>query len=197
MGVDPIKDYEEKQADTILGKVAPGDRKCKVCDKSCSSTQKLKNHIRRRHIGKTPYQCGVCQHYYGDSQSLKVHLKKYAKPGEEVKMFNCEHEGCSASYPTLGKFNEHKQKHEDIRCSFCNKTFAYNRTKTAHEQESCARKPGASKSSKKGDKSKEDVDEEEASSSKWWYCHKCNADYGARRNLKKHLNTHHGGAEVA
>ena len=152
MGIDPLKEYTEKKAETILQGVKAGDTRCKVCEKRCSSTQKLKNHIRRRHIGKTPYQCGVCQRYYGDSQSLKVHLKKHAEPGEEVKMFNCEHEGCSASYPTIGKLNEHNQKHEDIRCSFCNKTFAYNRTKAAHELESCPRRPGASKSSKKGEK---------------------------------------------
>ena len=65
MGVDPIKDYQEKQADTILQGVMAGDTRCKVCEKRCSSTQKLKNHIRKRHIGKTPYFCGECNWYYG------------------------------------------------------------------------------------------------------------------------------------
>ena len=67
MGVDAIKEYAEKKAENILGGVKAGDTKCKVCDKRCSSTQKLKNHIRRCHIGKTPFHCGECSRYYGDS----------------------------------------------------------------------------------------------------------------------------------
>ena len=52
MGVDPLKEYQEKKAENILSGVKPGDTKCKVCEKRCSSTQKLKNHIRRHHIGE-------------------------------------------------------------------------------------------------------------------------------------------------
>ena len=40
MGVDPLKEYEEKKAENILAGVKSGDTKCKVCQKSCSTSQK-------------------------------------------------------------------------------------------------------------------------------------------------------------
>ena len=195
MGVDPIKDYEDKKAENILSRVKTGDTRCQVCDKRCSSTQKLKNHIRRRHIGKTPYQCGECECYYGDSQSLKIHMKKHNKEGEESQKHTCE--ACGKSYPTKGKLNEHLEKHQDIRCQYCNSSFAYNRTKAAHELESCPDHPGASGMKQKKKKKDKEPKGEPPVAEKCWHCHLCAADYGTCRNLKKHLNTHHGGAEVA
>ena len=49
LGVDACKDYEETRVETLLSKIVSGDRKCKLCDKSYFSTQKLKNHMRKRH----------------------------------------------------------------------------------------------------------------------------------------------------
>ena len=193
MGVDPLKDYEDKKAENILSRVTSGDNRCQVCEKRCFSTQKLKNHIRRRHIGKTPYQCGECECYYGDSQSLKIHMTKHAEEGEESKKHTCA--TCSKS-STLGKLNEHLEKHQNIRCKYCNKSFAYNRTKAAHELESCPDCPGASGMKQKKKKDKEPEGEPPVAEKHWHY-HLCAADYGAHCNLKKHLNTHHGGAEVA
>ena len=192
MGVDPLKEYQENKAESILSGVKSGDTRCKVCEKRCSSTQKLKNHIRRHHIGKTPYLCGDCNRYYGDSQSLKVHLRKHLPEGEkEAAAHKCP--TCNKSYSSVGKLNEHLEKHADIRCRFCNKSFAYNRTCKAHEAESCPQRPGAHE--------KDDPQEEGAAAAaaptKRWYCHICESDYSARRNLKKHLNMKHGGAEVA
>ena len=192
MGVDPLKEYQENKAENILSGVKSGDTRCKVCEKRCSSTQKLKNHIRRCHIGKTPYLCGDCNRYYGNSQSLKVHLKKHLPEGEkEAAAHKCP--TCNKSYSSVGKLNEHLEKHADIRCRFCNKSFAYNHTCKAHEVESCPQRPGAQE--------QDDPQEEGAAAAtvptKRWYCHICDSDYGTHRNLKKHLNMKHSGAEVA
>ena len=184
MGVDPLKEYQYG--------VKYGDTRCKVCEKTCSSTQKLKNHIRRCHIGKTPYLCGDCNKYYGDSQSLKVHLRKHLPEGEkEAAAHKCP--TCNKSYSSVGKLNKHLEKHADIRCRFCNKYFAYNRMCKAHEAESCPQRPGA----KEQDDPQEEGATAAAAPTKRWYCHICDSDYGAHRNLKKHLNMKHGGAEVA
>ena len=193
MGVDPLKEYSEKKAENILQAVKAGDTKCKVCEKRCSSTQKLKNHIRKRHVGKTPYFCGECKRYYGDSQSLKVHLRKHLT-GEERKAVAHTCDVCQKSYSSLGKLNEHKEKHEDIHCRYCQKSFGYHRTCKAHEVESCPQRPGAQQQP-----GEPDVQERApgAPALKRWYCHRCDSDYSARRNLKKHLNTKHDGAEVA
>ena len=192
MGVDPLKHYQEQKAENVLARVKAGDRRCQVCNKGCSNTQKLKNQIQKRHIGKTPYFCGECQRYYGDSQSLKTHLQKHAAPGSKVQAHSCKQ--CNKSYATLGKLNQHMQKHEDIQCQFCKKSFAYERTKNAHEEESCQQKPKTTKTSKPSGGASSSIAEEEGFR---WYCHLCTSDYGARRNLKKHLNKHHDGAEVA
>ena len=196
MGVDPIKDYEERQAENILARVKPRDTKCKVCSKSYHSTQKLKNHIRKGHIRKTPYFCGECNQYYGDSQLLKVHMRKHTPEGEEVSAHKCNTSG--ETYPTIGKLNQHSQKHEDIKCSMYGKGFSYVRTKKTHEEESCPNRPGAGPApAKRGKKSGEPQKESGEPSELHWYCHLCDLDYGACRNLKKHLNTHHSGVEVA
>ena len=194
MGVDPLKEYQESKAENILSGVKSGDTKCKVCEKRCSSTQKLKNHIRRCHIGKTPYFCGECNRYYGDSQSLKVHLGKHLPEGEKAAAAH-QCPTRNKSYSSVGKLNEHLEKHADTKCRFCNKSFAYNRTCKAHEVESCPQRTGAQE--------QDDPQEEgaqggaAAAPSKRWYCHICDSDYRAHRNLKKHLNMKHGGAEVA
>ena len=119
--------------ETLLSKIVSGDRKCKLCDKSYFSTKKLKKHMRKRHLGKTPYQCGECHRYYGDSQSLKIHMKKHVPAGEVGQQFTCG--VCNKTFPTVGKLNQHSEKHQDIRCEYCNKSFAYIRTMKAHAAE--------------------------------------------------------------
>ena len=171
MGIDPLKEYTEKKAETILQGVKAGDTRCKVCEKRCSSTQKLKNHIWKRHVGKTPYFCGECNRYYGDSQSLKVHLRKHLT-GEEKKAAAHTCDVCQKSYSSLGKLNEHKEKHEDIKCRYCQKSFAYNRTCKAHEVKSCPQRPGAQEPA--GEQEAED-----APAVKRWYCHICDSDFSA------------------
>ena len=192
MGVDPLKEYEEKKAENILAGVKSGDTKCKVCKKSCSTTQKLKNHIRRRHIGKTPYYCGECSRYYGDSQSLKVHLRKHLpEDAKKAQAHTCP--TCDKSYSSIGKLNEHKEKHDVIKCRYCGKTFAYNRTCKAHEVDNCPERPAV--------KVVAAAEGEEPPAAlppvKRWHCHLCDSDYAARRGLKKHLNSRHDGVDVA
>ena len=45
-GINPCAVYREKQVEYILNHVESGHKKCKVCNKELSSTQKLKSHIR-------------------------------------------------------------------------------------------------------------------------------------------------------
>ena len=52
LGVDACKDYEETRVETLLSKIVSGDRKCKLCDKSYFSTQKLKNHMQEKAFGE-------------------------------------------------------------------------------------------------------------------------------------------------
>ena len=120
-----------------------------------------------------------------------MHLRKHL-PEDQKKAVAHACKVCQKTYSSVGKLHEHMQKHEDIRCQFCNATFAYIRTCRAHEKESCPNRPGAQPVPQG-----EEAAAAPAPELKRWYCHICNSDYGARRNLKKHLNIKHDGAEVA
>ena len=200
MGRDACKHLDESKIENLLARIVSGDRRCKLCEKSYHSTQKLKNHMRKRHLGKTPYQCGECQRFYGDSQSLKIHMKKHTPEGEKAEEFSCK--DCPKSFPTVGKLNQHAEKHQDIRCQYCGKAFAYMRTMKAHAAESCPNRPGKPTGATGGDPAKDPKastskdDDDDAPAGLRWRCFKCAAHYGARRNLKKHLNSKHGRVEI-
>ena len=49
IGIDPCLEYQQGQAAYHLAKVRKGDVRCPICSRSCSNSQKLKNHIRDRH----------------------------------------------------------------------------------------------------------------------------------------------------
>ena len=193
LGVDPIKHYQENQVETLLERVSAGDKKCSICKKSYYSTQKLKNHLRKRHLGKTSYQCEDCKRYYGDSQSLKVHRRKHSKLGEESVEFTCKQ--CKKFFASVGKLNQHMEKHEDIKCPYCQKGFAYRRTMLTHAKESCPQRPGVQEKSTDQPSTSRGTSEA-APDVPRWHCHLCSHHFGARRNFKKHINLKHGGAEI-
>ena len=57
----------------ILNHVESSHKKCKVCNKELSSTQKLKSHIRATHCHSTAYKCPTCYKPFGDPYALSVH----------------------------------------------------------------------------------------------------------------------------
>ena len=101
---------------------------------------------------------------------------------------------CNKSFPTVGKLNQHSEKHQDIRCEYCNKSFAYIHTMKAHAAESCPERPG--QPSQDPTDPQASTSKKSASGGPRWRCHKCPAHFGARRNLKKHLNGKHDGVDI-
>ena len=99
------------------------------------------------------------------------------------------------SFPSVGKLNQHMEKHEDIKCPHCNKGFAYRRTMLAHADESCPERSGAKKKST-GQPSTSGDTSAAAPDAPRWHCHLCSPHFGVRRNFKKHLNSKHRGAEI-
>ena len=95
-------------------------------------------------------------------------------------------------FPTVGKLNQHSEKHQDIRCEYCNKSFAYICTMKAHAAESCSERPGQSSE----DPAKASTSKKSAPEGPRWRCHKCSSHFGARRNLKKHLNGKHDSVDI-
>ena len=56
IGIDPCLEYQQGQAAYHLAKVRKGDVKCPIYSRSCSNSQKLKNHIRARHQEVTAFR---------------------------------------------------------------------------------------------------------------------------------------------
>ena len=77
-GTDPCTVYREKQVEYILNHVKCGHKKCKVCNKELSSTQKLKSHIRATHCHSAAYKCSICSKPFGDPYALTVHKRDHS-----------------------------------------------------------------------------------------------------------------------
>ena len=116
-------------------------------------------------------------------QSLKIHMRKHLSE-EQKKATAHVYKVCNKSYSSVGKLNEHQQKHEDIRCQYCNSTFAYIRTCKAHEKESCPQRPGVQPAEEGEEAEGEGAAAAPTPALKRWYCHICDSDYSARRTSR-------------
>ena len=72
MGVDACKEYRLSKVENVLSRPTAGTTKCSICCISYYNTQKLKNHIKNKHLKKSSHKCAVCGKYFRDLQSLKV-----------------------------------------------------------------------------------------------------------------------------
>ena len=77
-GTDPCAVYREKQVEYILNHVESGHKKCKVCNKELSSTQKLKSHIRATYCHSAAYKCPTCSKPFGDPYALSVNKRVHS-----------------------------------------------------------------------------------------------------------------------
>ena len=63
--------------------------KCKVCEKSFSRKDTLKEHM-VVHTGEKSYSCNKCGKSYSQSSSLHTHKKKCVRKSSSEKHENCE-----------------------------------------------------------------------------------------------------------
>ena len=99
-GTDPCAVYREKQVEYILNHVESGHKKCKVCNKEFSSTQKLKSHIRATHCHSTAYKCSTCSKPFGDPYTLSIHKRVHSAL---ARKHICAY--CGNAYLSKSKFN--------------------------------------------------------------------------------------------
>ena len=141
MGVDPCKDFEETRLELILDNLDSTDLDCKVCGKHYTRASKMKNHMRKRHLGKTKWQCDICKKYYTDSSSLKYHVASHDK-----SKFPHKCSKCTKAYPTEAKLKQHLPVHgaPQYACPFepCDKAFKWKKGKKEHMSK-CIYNPGA------------------------------------------------------
>ena len=121
IGIDPCLEYQQGQAAYHLAKVRKGDVQCPICSRSCSYSQKLKNHIRARHQEVTAFRCPMCSKSFGDSHALKVHREGH------LRTIASHEKGC--------KDNPANQQQARIRkheCGSCNAAYFHKKDLNRH-----------------------------------------------------------------
>ena len=173
-GLDLIADYQQTRLDNILVGLSGKDRECKICKKTYSNTQHLRNHIRLKHLKKTPYQCTVCSKYYSDAGSLRNHMAHHDQDAEKFKCGQCNKEFIKKS-----KYLAHCQAHKgkQYKCEFCKKKeFAWIQGLQEHVKNCKANPANVGKDPKP------------------FKCRLCGKGYTTNRSLLRHLKDVHDGA---
>ena len=62
MGIpDVCSTFKQTRLENIVSGLSGGDLQCKLCKKSFFNLQKLRNHIKAKHLKKTSYYCEQCK----------------------------------------------------------------------------------------------------------------------------------------
>jgi uncharacterized C2H2 Zn-finger protein len=147
--------------------IKKGDKECKICTASFSSTAMLKRHDLKVHQGAGNYHCPDCDKTFMSSSSQKAHSDKVHK-GEGVK---CEEEGCPKVFTTRRAMVCHLKTHqppEDLECPHCKDPFERKRYLDEH-MPSCAKNP--------------ERDE--------FLCPQCGRPFHQKKHLSKHMRDDH------
>ena len=179
-GLNYCQNFLKLEGGELVKEIPKGSLHCKICDKDFSSTQKLKEHVRRHHTLDNKFQCSICQKRLGDSVSLKNHLRDVHKQGEdkakEPKLYKCEKcakKGKKFETYVVSRANTHKREcGKKFSCPHCGKDYSQSRTRDLHRDKECPKRPGAK-------------DTPPA------VCPVCKKQFRARRSLPRHVRTQH------
>ena len=173
LGVDACAEYKKGKVAYHLSRVRKGDVMCPLCNRKCSSSQKLKNHIRAKHQEVISYQCATCGKSFGDSFTLKTHIQIHKKPSS-TKRLKCRI--CGKRCYTASHLVQHEKDHigEGGTCQYCGLHLAQLRSLPAHES-SCKKNPANI----------------EMPRVKQHVCPDCSKAYFNRKDLNHHCKIHH------
>ena len=172
---DVCQTYKEARLENILKGLSGKDLKCKLCHKGYYNTQKLRNHIKGKHLKKTDHCCPQCKKYYADSNSLKVHMQSH---DPEVSKFGCNH--CNKLFTSKAQLEKHMNVHrgKQYACQFCGKKYGHPQGVKEHEEKNCSKNP--------------DLDPKDTSD--WYKCRICFKMIKHHRSLLRHLREKHDNA---
>jgi hypothetical protein len=104
------------------------------CEKTFSHRASLDAHV-LVHTGEKPFECPECHRSFRQRGPLNYHLRTHR--GENTKMYQCEHDGCTLSFAQKAHRDSHMRTHTGIKaykCAWtnCHKSFARKDTLTIH-----------------------------------------------------------------
>ena len=174
IGVEACKEYANQSVELILEGVQAKETICKVCSKDCYDTQRLRAHIRAKHMSVTPYHCKKCNQYFADQATLTLHNRKHSLT---CQLFECDQ--CEKTYTSQSRLTEHKKVHNPLfqnqPCKFgCGKKFNEKKNRVHHE-EYCENNPNRPPRVQ---------------------CPYCPKDFARAKDLFKHSKKHHPGRDV-
>ena len=175
MGIpDVCSTYKQTRLENIVSGLSGGDLQCKLCKKSFFNLQKLRNHIKAKHLKKTSYYCEQCKKYFSDSGALKMHMSSH---DPAVSKFACK--SCPKMFLTKGQLDKHLNVHrgKQYQCQYCSNKYAHPQGVKEHEV-SCKKNPDV----KPGD------------TSAWYMCRLCKKKIKHHRSLLRHLRDKHDNA---
>ena len=88
---------KETRVENILKGLSSDDLSCKICKKPYSNTTHLRNHIKMKHLKKTPFFCAICKKYFTDQSTLNDHNRKHDPDAKKYKCMQCPKEFFSKS----------------------------------------------------------------------------------------------------
>ena len=171
---DVCQTYKQTRLDNIISGCSSKELQCKLCKKVFSSHQKLRNHIKVKHLKKTSHYCSECRKYFADSGSLKLHMVSHDPTASK---FACK--ACPRQFSTKSQLQKHQDVHQGkkYQCQFCPNKYTHPQGVKEHEA-SCKRNPQY----KEGD------------TSGWFKCRLCQKLIKHHRSLLRHLRNKHDDA---
>ena len=180
LGVDACDRYKADKAIFVLQAVTKNSKKCQLCDQTINSTQRLREHITKKHL--PPRYQHFCDHpdcevVCGSEGELNEHKKIHvAKPTNPQHPNYCA--PCKKGFPSKSKYNEHIDNVHgdwDRKCPWCPEDeavdFSYKKNKKKH-MTTCIYKPGGAPK---------------------FLCFFCDRDFSTKENRNAHCRNLHKG----
>ena len=173
---DVCSTYKKSRMENLLDGLSKDDLSCKLCKKQFKQLQRLRDHIRLKHLKKTAHYCDICKKYYSDAGALKAHNVKHDEEAAEWG-----YNQCDQKFTSQAKLRKHQPVHQGktYSCKFCGVTNWTHPQGVKDHERTCTQNPDFKPDDKEKYKS---------------FCRICARGYVQHRSLLRHLRDKHDNA---